>query len=408
MKQALLCCLLTLCACESAVGQADSQSDWERSSYPAYGIRIVVPDGVEETDLYLAVRDGDSERVRALLLYNGADLDARYVNENTLLHLAAMNGDTEIVEALLAVGLDPNARNAYGSTPLHSAVIFARMPSYFPVNLVGFGFDENDREESIKDLMIELLVDSGADPNVRDAYGISPLYLATRFADTEIVMVLLEVGANPNIRDSFGNSPLHWAVNFSTTETVRVLIQAGALPNVRNNQGITPLHVAAFGGGVELDGGSPWSQPSRSSQVGIVRALIEADADLEAQDFLVNTPLHWAAESGNVEAVRALLEAGANPDTRNNDDNTALYVAAIPPWNLNFATVWTLIVEDFPSWFREVPTWILVLLSPWLLILLLLVLLPWLLVTLLVLGFAVNLLLDVGTLGRGKHTSLSR
>ena len=70
--------------------------------------------------------------------------------------------------------------------------------------------------------------------------------------------------------------------------------------------GNTPLHFAAFLG----------------CGVGIVNALLDAGADIEARDLGGETPLRFAVESGNPETVKALLNAGADREARNTDGMT--------------------------------------------------------------------------------------
>ena len=60
----------------------------------------------------------------------------------------------------------------------------------------------------------------------------------------EIVKFLLEKGANVNIIDNYGNTPLLWAIDKKHLEMVKLLIENGANLNVENNIGGTPLHIA--------------------------------------------------------------------------------------------------------------------------------------------------------------------
>lgn len=93
---------------------------------------------------------------------------------------------------------------------------------------------------------------------------------------------------------------------------VKLLLAAGADPNHRiySAAGSYPLHAA------------------RSPEV--LRALIEAGADLDAVDIENNTPLSSAVAHADIELVRALLEVGANLEQRNKSRNgmTALHIAA--------------------------------------------------------------------------------
>ena len=56
--------------------------------------------------------------------------------------------------------------------------------------------------------MVQLLLDNGADPNIRDHEGENALIIAVYEGDTEMVQLLLNKGADPNIRDNDGCTPL--------------------------------------------------------------------------------------------------------------------------------------------------------------------------------------------------------
>ena len=58
---------------------------------------------------------------------------------------------------------------------------------------------------------------------------------------------LLSTGANPNVKDARGRTPLHHAAFYGYAENVRVLLAAGAHPNARDNEGWTPLNAANSG-----------------------------------------------------------------------------------------------------------------------------------------------------------------
>ena len=88
-----------------------------------------------------------------------------------------------------------------------------------------FKFDSN----------FEQLIKNGADVNITNEYGSTPLHYAKT---TEQTKLLLEAGANPNTKNNFGETPLHF---HQTKEQLKLLIDAGANINIQNNYGETRL-----------------------------------------------------------------------------------------------------------------------------------------------------------------------
>lgn len=120
------------------------------------------PASVEE--LVAAVKDGDAERVNAIL-DSGTDVNAVAENGATALCSAVLRGDFEIVSALLDSGANPNfAMSENGMTPLHIAAA------------------RNDV------VATKLLIAAGADVSVRTKDGLLPV----DFADDEEIKKLLE------------------------------------------------------------------------------------------------------------------------------------------------------------------------------------------------------------------------
>jgi uncharacterized protein len=115
----------------------------------------------------------------------GADLSVRGGDGFTPLHLAAFFGGVEAVAAILATGADPDADNdnVFKVHPIHSA------------SAVG------DRAS------VRLLLEAGANPNVRQEGGFTPLHTAAHNADAELAKLLLEHGADPDAANDEGKTP---------------------------------------------------------------------------------------------------------------------------------------------------------------------------------------------------------
>src|SRR5947209_4372596 len=113
-----------------------------------------------------------------------------------------------------------------------------------------------------------------------------------------------------------GDTALHIAAATYDTTFVRRLVTAGANVRARNRRGAEPLHSAVNG----APGSTVWD-PRR--QVAVSRYLISAGADPEATAAGGITPLHRAVRNRCAAAVRALLDAGADPHRPNDNGSTA-------------------------------------------------------------------------------------
>ena len=206
------------------------------------------------------------------------------------LFITATNGDVYTLKRLLDSGVDPNCYYAdTGNTPLHRAAKAGHADA------------------------VAVLLEAGADPNVRNNKIITPLHYATEAGVNQAIFALLSVGADPNVPDINGNSALHQAVKQSNAEAVQALLASGSSLNAQNKNGQTPLHISARYGRAEH-----------------MEILLDYGADLSLTDRDGKVPLHHAVLAGDVETVSALLAKGSDPNARDFNGSTPLHSVALP------------------------------------------------------------------------------
>ncbi len=92
-----------------------------------------------------------------------------------------------------------------------------------------------------------VLLDEGADVNLADSAGFTPLHFAAQAQQETVAQVLLSAGALVDARDRYGKTPLSVAlfnVRDGDGAVVRVLLAAGADPEAQNNFGVSPRGLA--------------------------------------------------------------------------------------------------------------------------------------------------------------------
>lgn len=149
------------------------------------------------------------------------------------------------------------------------------------------------------------LIDRGFDPNTVDPAGQHGLLLALRLKSMKVALLLASApSADIEVRTAQDESPLMLAALRGYLEICTVLVQRNADVN---KSGWAPLHYAATGG-----------------HVAVLQMLLENHAYVDAESPNGSTPLMMAAMYGSPDAVRVLLEAGADPLIKNDLGLTAL------------------------------------------------------------------------------------
>ena len=277
-----------------------------------------------------------------------AGVDAKSANEysaTALYAAAAENADPAITKKLLAAGADPNIALLSGETPLMQA---ARLGNAETVRaLLESGADPNVAEKNGAQTALmwaaserhaavtKELVAHNADVNAHSKNGATALMFAAR-GDAASARILLDGGARANDQiPDWGGTALIIASTMGKLDVVEALLDKGADPNVADANSFTALHAAVR----DSDYGE--DQAQRVNVVPILKALLAHGANPNARihqekqtvrapnevSFEGATPVALAAEVNNLDAIKVLVEGGADPNIPTAYGTTPLVLA---------------------------------------------------------------------------------
>ena len=296
------------------------------------------------TPLLLAARNGDVELAR-LLLAAGADVNQPGSDGTHALPLAIISGHGAFAMFLLEQGADPGG-TIDGVPALHAAAgdVGTWLVDWYrehggrrAVDAGGRGIAGLRPERRLP--LVEALLAHGADPNARidrsavvlsyigttrygvfeqnsvgtgDVRGATPLWVAAKSSNGGG----LQGAQGPTARYRYDSSP----------DIIRALLRAGAGPNLATDDGTTPLMMAAGLGVRSHQPLTPRGVPSPPAEEA-VRVLVEAGADVNAVNHGDFTALHGATFRGLNEVIQYLVEQGADIDARDYRGRTAYRMA---------------------------------------------------------------------------------
>ena len=141
----------------------------------------------------------------------------------TLLHNMAMQGDAALVAVLIENGADVNAQSPKGMTPLARAVAMGHLN------------------------VVRALLDKKADPTLRESNGQTALHWLRKSDSAEaIAMAIVSRKADVNAQDEAGLTPVHFAAFRKIDAAINLYAKHGMDANSAGRSGVTPLHVAAI------------------------------------------------------------------------------------------------------------------------------------------------------------------
>jgi ankyrin repeat protein len=257
--------------------------------------------GFIHLDMYAQLPEIDLERA-----LDTAKLDTSYFlpyEDEYNLMVAADEGNLPAIKLLVERGADINIKSFEGATPLLFAI------------------------ENSDLVTAAYLLDLGADPDISPYEGYGALISAVRYDDINMAEYLIRSGANINITDKEGRTPLMHAVGLGYLMMTDLLIYYGANVLEEDDEGKTAFMIAAYMGYKDIaqlllnagaipenrdnDGNTPLFYTVAGNQPEMVNFLLELGMDVNDKNYKNYTPLIVAIDTENLEMVKLLVEEGA-------------------------------------------------------------------------------------------------
>ena len=258
-----------------------------------------------QTPLMFAAREGCAECV-SILAKAGAQVDAKDIDDElTPLIMALSNGHYDAAAALINAGADTNLSDKLGRTPLYAAVDDHSMP-------VSARPSPKEIDETMSSLdIIKLLLAKNAEVNLQ-------LKNALPFRTK------LDRGTNGML--GAGTTPLIRAAKAADHVVMKVLLEKGADTRLATRNGVTALMAAAGVGTSDAD--TVGRVKPQEDIIESIKLCLAAGADINAADSNGRTALFGAAQQGFDKVVQFLADNGAKVDVKDRNGRTALDAAS--------------------------------------------------------------------------------
>jgi len=189
------------------------------------GISIIdIKDTHKKIPLHYAIELRNIKAIN-MLIDAGSSVNITDSNNNNSLHLAVKSRSLEICSIIVKKIADINSKYSSGETALHIAC---------NLQLVSIA---------------KLLIANNINTNIQDfSHEVTALHYSILIGNKELVNLLLQSGADPNIQDIYGNTILHYAIYENNFEVLNMLIKSEKTKNIINLNlwnidGEIPLHI---------------------------------------------------------------------------------------------------------------------------------------------------------------------
>lgn len=235
---------------------------------------------------------------------------------STIFHIAGSNGDSDLADLLLEIGADINVKDNNGITPLMTSIAKGK------IDFVGWATDQDPRCALAK-----------------DSKGRTALHYAGYYKIDECVEMIIDCGLNVNVKDFEGNTPLFYASYSGHLPTFNKLICNGGNPKIRNRMKYSCLHFACMNGQMQIierlvdlkcninckgvDGRSPLLVAAHNGKHHICQFLIQIGANKDDVDYYGRSSLFYAAANNDALTVKKLINLGVNVNIKDRNGKKA-------------------------------------------------------------------------------------
>lgn len=277
--------------------------------------------------LFDASEKGYEDIVELLLRNKAAILDDQPDSRDRALHAAIENGHGSIVKLLVFAGANIEAKNRKDCNAIHIA-----------------------SREGFLDIVVFLLDNRPDLIDSRHGHGTTALMLAIAYSHETVARILLERGGNVEFQCKIYGNALAQASSHGPTSLAMLLLDKGSNVNARNIFQTTALHVACRGGYVDLvklllergakinaysyAQGTALHTACREGHKRTVKLLLDKGAEVNAQDRFYGTALTIASKKGHTEIVELLVAWGAKKNPHNRLSHSLRLTPQLPSINV--------------------------------------------------------------------------
>ncbi|XP_022243393.1 transient receptor potential cation channel subfamily A member 1-like, partial [Limulus polyphemus] len=287
------------------------------------------------TPVHLACAEGATETVKLMFSAKPEDkmlvLNTWDAQQMTPLHYAAMFNHEDLVEYLVKEGADMKAIDKEGRSVLLNATTRGAWKAMRKLLQMGANVHHKDKLNrnllhhlvfycgSMDDFILRLKEEYRTElaklVNEKDSFGCTPTHYASRKGKLQITKILLEFGAQINVKNNELQSPLHLAAKFGHYHIICYMLQMTEnyiVINDPDGNGMTPLHIA-----------------SENGHTHVVQLLLSQGA-LINYDHKGRTAFHYAALNGYTHTIHKIFLVHSHLlNQTDREGNTALHLATL-------------------------------------------------------------------------------